>query len=93
MSGKLKLLTDGGPAFPVHPDVMAGPEGQVISITAYTKIETGMTLRQWYVGLALQGLLAGIGPDAYDGRSKQLAKLACEHADQLLVEESGGPYE
>ena len=36
-----KQIDDGGPAFPSHPD------------SAYA----GMTLRDWFAGMALQGLL------------------------------------
>ena len=57
---------DGGPAYPSHPD------------SAYA----GMTLRQWYAGLAMQGLCAnkefsGCGPD-------DIAEMAFDQADAMF---------
>lgn len=42
---------DGGPAFPI-PNAEMAIAGQTVKETQ------GMTLRQWYAGLAMQGLLA-----------------------------------
>ena len=41
------------PAFPVHPDAMAYDEALPY------EHQRGMTLRQWYAGIAMQGILAG----------------------------------
>lgn len=43
----------GGPAFPIHPGVAM--DGQLVRETQ------GMTLRDWFAGLAMQGLLANPG--------------------------------
>lgn len=42
----------------------------------------GMTYRQWLVGMALQGLLAGVP----DKRPSDIARWAREHADAVLSE-------
>jgi hypothetical protein len=41
----------------------------------------GMSLRDWFAGMAMQGLLANCGAD-----SEQIAKKAYEYADAMLVE-------
>lgn len=41
---------DGGPAFP---EMIRSPDGELIGM------ESGMTLRDWFAGMALQGDLAG----------------------------------
>jgi len=49
----------------------------------------GMTLRQWYAGLALQGLLADTKDRedecmADESCCEAVARLAVEHADELI---------
>ena len=46
-------IDDGGLAFPVSQDTAHFP---------------GMTLRQWYAGMALQGLLANLAISGVDSR-------------------------
>ena len=57
-------INDGGPAFPRH---------------AYDGHD-GMTLRDWFAGQALAGLLAKYGT----GGAALLAKDCYEHADAML---------
>jgi hypothetical protein len=56
------------PAFPVHDDTIYG----------------GQDVRQWYAGLAMQGILAGLPRAAHDVAS--CADLAVKHADALIAE-------
>lgn len=67
------MVTDKSePAFPVAEN-------------GYHEGQGGMSLRQYYAGLAMQGLLAY--PDAVgDGTSEDLAKSAVNAADALLKE-------
>lgn len=53
--------------------------------------ETGMTLREYYAGLAMQGLLAGLPPTA-DYNAEVIVTQAVKHADLLLEQlaEQGG---
>lgn len=71
-------MNDGGPAFPV------GNHPLLI----------GMSLRDWYAGMALQGMLAGItqfhsAPDMKDiiiNRPNDISELAYLYADAMLEE-------
>lgn len=73
---------DGGPAFPVTRMVWTKnhPDGETITFP-------GMTLREWYAGMALKGLLAswGVNPTERDGRTEeQIAEQAVRLADAML---------
>ena len=52
---------DGGPAFPVQ--TLVTPTGEVMPVTVYHDV-TGMSLRDWFAGQALVGLLSLDRPDA-----------------------------
>jgi len=47
----------------------------------------GMSMRQWYVGMAMQGLLAGYTPDE-EPDAEYISKKAVEIADTMLFHES-----
>lgn len=49
------MKDDGGAAFPSGLGV--GPEGDIYSSDQWNNT-SGMSLRQWYAGLAMQGMLA-----------------------------------
>lgn len=68
-------MDDGGPAFPAH--VTVGPDD-----TLYTSgdVEAGMSLRDWFAGQALAGLVTR-GPYV-DG--KAVSARAYEVADAML---------
>ena len=74
-------MTDGGPAFPrpysKRKSALYKPEN-------YTS-QAGMTLRQWYAGMALQGMLA---KEETAGTFIQFAKDAFDHADAMLKQGS-----
>lgn len=61
---------DGGPAFPRSGN--------------WSKDYDGMSLRDWYAGMALQGYLSGIG---WMDENK-VAKWSYAQADAMLVERS-----
>lgn len=89
---------NGGPAFP-RP-MWAGKiirVGQEVTIDSYP--QTGMTLRQWYAGKALQGMTAGIfsnveilkamverGEDKNIDSNQVLAKDSYDIADAMIAE-------
>jgi len=68
---------DGGPAFPGA--YLSGSHGDY-----FTAYESGMSLRQWYAGKALQGLLAHYGA----GKTRDdLSALSFQYADDMIREE------
>jgi hypothetical protein len=80
------LIADGGPAFPV-PQVYDG-------LRVLTVPERGMSLRQWYAGQAMKGLLANTtfnhfsmarGQLAGGADAQDLASLAYQFADALIA--------
>ena len=70
---------DGGAAFPF-----------VIEDANNAKWKCGMTMRQWYKGMALQGLLASfregdaVAPDPFSW----LSGIAAKYADSMLAEDA-----
>jgi hypothetical protein len=52
------------------------------------KYHHGMTLRQWYAGMALQGLIAHEGPSTIPGCREKDAKFCFEQADAMIEEGS-----
>lgn len=70
---------DGGPAFPVSPEIYSG-----------TGL-CGMTLRDWFAGQALQGLLAcpSLQPNP-ESMDKYLSEWAFKYADAMLAEREKG---
>lgn len=72
-----KQPKDGGPAFPMT----SGPEPRV---NAFTHCNEGMTLRDYFAGMALQGLLSA---DIDDEKNADcLASQAYACADAMLLE-------
>ncbi len=66
-------MKDGGQAFPLPPN------------SAYEGHNPGMTMRQWYKGLALQGILAC--PESH-GTIAVFVKEAAQYADAMLAEDA-----
>lgn len=61
---------DGGAAFPQLSIESGQRDGHGDLIEPFTTTQGGMSLREWYAGMALQGILAGnpdadCGPDGY----------------------------
>ena len=76
-------MTDGGPAFPV-------PSGIDSAAILHAQGFSGMSLRQLYMGMALQGLLSN--PDyqhacGCGSNPIEAAKDALAYADALLAQE------
>ncbi len=80
-----KPINDGGSAFPF---------GQISELTGQPIngfFEPGMTLRDWFAGMAMQGILSyqGLGV-----RFNQTASDAFDMADTMIAErEKGGSHE
>lgn len=77
MSDKPK---DGGPAFPVPDSHHANGQVQYGC--------NGMSKREWFAGMALQGWLASFGPDdgcSSSGTKAAIAKQSYEFADAMLA--------
>lgn len=73
-----KKIDDGGAAFP-RAGADYGHGGNLE--------QDGMTLRQWYAGLAMQGLLSANA--TYGGQTNARSSLASDavaHADALIAE-------
>ena len=79
----MSKINDGGPAFPTLGNVSHNSDW----IT-----EDGMTLRQHYAGLALQGVLAGYWGNASMGGldPSMIANEAVQQADALIAELAKG---
>lgn len=75
---------DGGPAFPRAMGEVNHGQGE----GEYNGAQKGMTLRQWYAGMALQGMLAyGSGVCGNDA----VVKAAFDYADAMLSASSEKP--
>lgn len=53
----MQKINDGGPAFPQFEVVAGERDGHGDVIDAYTTAQGGMSLRDWFAGQALIGLL------------------------------------
>lgn len=73
------------PAFPSISDSRAGADSYGNTFTAFECISQGMTLRQHYAGLAMQGLLS-CPADGVTMKAERIATWAVEQADALLAE-------
>lgn len=77
-------INDGGPAFPVdeHGDSVVGPDGA----TYYQHpSHPGMSLRAYFAGLAMQGMVAGRKCELADVNVADLARSAVYVADALIA--------
>lgn len=72
----MSLPNAGGPAFPRA----SGPEPRVNSVTDYCD---GMSMRDWFAGQALAGILSD-APRGYSGQA--VAAEAYAFADAMLAE-------
>ena len=67
-------MTDNPSAFPTHPDGQGHP------------LFTGMTLRDYFAGQALAGVLANQESTSLDGTPEEFAADAYSFADAMLAE-------
>ena len=76
----MSTKNDGGPAFPAI-------EIQEYGSMASEEIHTGMSLRQYYAGKALQGVIVAImSQENHRWSSGDFASEAVEIADAMLAE-------
>lgn len=70
--------TDGGPAYPLR------------NSEALDRTWSGMSLRDWFAGQALQGILAGGFADTvpHDAVDDEAAFYAYKYADEMLAQRS-----
>lgn len=76
-----KKIDEGGFAFPTSQ--IFTPDGRVLSAG-----QDGMSLRQWYAGMAMANMVEmhhGIGVDPIS-----VARAACQYADALISELKAG---
>lgn len=71
-------MNDGGPAFPNARLISAGPRGEY----EVTVPIGGMSLRAYFAGLAMQGLMADPNED---GDSETIARKSIAVADALIA--------
>lgn len=75
---------DGGPAFPAT--------SPVVDHVKYGEL-FGMSLRDWFAGMAMQGIASIPSTSQYDYKSQPLdkyASLAYQYADAMLAERNKG---
>ena len=70
-------INDGGPAFPCEEQIRCG--GEVVD----TRKFTGMTLRDWFAGQALAGLM--VNYHEHPSNLKECAAHASAAADAMLA--------
>lgn len=90
-----KIIDDGGTVFPYREFLhyrsasphTHGERGPFYPEPVYGPERPGMTMRQWYAGKALQGILAARGEYAFDLPQSQrfFARTALEMADALIA--------
>lgn len=76
----MSKIDTGGPAFPLV--TWKSPDGMCVELS-----HNGMTLRQYYAGLAMANMAElhhGIGVDPIG-----VARAACQYADALIAELKG----
>lgn len=76
-----KVVDNGGPAFPELGNVGYNSDWQS---------ESGMTLRQWYAGKALTGIVERMNPRGDFPTEQIAARMAVRYADALIAELKGG---
>ncbi len=74
----MKSLNDGGPAFP-HIQLHEPPEVSNASTVP------GMSLRDWFAGMALQGLLANTNKLRINGIEMLYDAAAYQIADAMII--------
>ena len=86
-------INDGGPAFP-FPVPTFDTNGCKIG---HSTEQPGMTLRDHFAGLAMQGMLAGISPierinlfSGHSGNEPYLAAASYRIADAMIAERENG---
>jgi hypothetical protein len=71
------------PAFPMQ-RYIPKEGGGFLDLGEYMAMPEGLTKREYFAAMALQGLLSW-GPDAYDCKYVVAARAAVAHADSLIA--------
>ena len=79
------MSKDGGPAFPKPPVMHRNEDGKL----EYFGTQIGMSLRDWFAGMALQGLLASVTEDE-EVIDDVIARSSYELADAMLAARERG---
>lgn len=84
-------INNGGPAFPGQPAFSAADD----LATSENIGAPGMTLRDYFAGQAMSGMLAWAGDEASgswntNATSDDIAQMAYKHADAMLAARSKG---
>jgi hypothetical protein len=80
----MSYFDNGGPAFPVHPELASKVRG------VFSHYDCGMSLRDWFAGMAMQSLLtaySNTGDDAVlieNDECETIAVVAYEMADAMI---------
>ena len=69
-------INDGGLAFPVP--MVRYDDGNFFNVT-----DTGMTLRDWFAGQALQGILSSV--ERWSTRNELIAEACYQAADAMIA--------
>jgi len=80
MTTPMQKSTDGGPAFPLRSERQSGPFET--EVTTYF----GMSIRDWFAGHALAGILASLAGEKgqIPNIEKSVAESAYDYADAML---------
>lgn len=85
----MSATNDGGPAFPIataHVQSVADREGvPVATVSKNLGTYPGMSLRDWFAGMALQGILAQPLDSSCSFNPKLCAESSYEYADAMLT--------
>jgi hypothetical protein len=90
----MKTPNDGGPAFPIATHrvkpIFNSKGDKIGDMTNYLNINHGMSLRDWFAGMALTGYVAYSHPSSTMGTFvEESAAVAYEYADAMLAAREG----
>jgi hypothetical protein len=79
-------INDGGPAFPQQ--AFINTNGQVVTPSDYFPDASGMSLRDWFAGMALQGLVSSAGAGIFTAGEVpryEIASYSYKYADAMIA--------
>ena len=79
-------IIDGGPAFPQPDHFVENSDGRVVA--RWCMQDSGMTLRDWFAGQALTGLLSGPAEEGAMTPDRK-AVVAYQFADAMIAARGG----
>lgn len=78
----MSALNDGGSAFPVPPERV----NMVWDNAHWSYADRGMTLRDYFAGQALHGILMNYTTEKFGATEEMVARYAYRYADAMLAE-------